>query len=80
MLLQPREKKCIEMKARAPVECTQTISCISRTQTLRGSAVLQVTFEIADITTADSRAGFYDVIYSRDTILHIENKAGLFCK
>lgn len=38
----------------------------------------QVSFEIADIMTCDLRPNFYDVIYSRDTILHIEDKLTLF--
>lgn len=39
---------------------------------------VQVSFEIADIMTCDSRPSSYDVIYSRDTILHIEDKGALF--
>lgn len=39
---------------------------------------LQVSFEIADIMTCDLRPNFYDVIYSRDTILHIQDKLALF--
>lgn len=39
---------------------------------------MQVSFEIADIMTCDLRPNFYDVIYSRDTILHIEDKLTLF--
>lgn len=38
----------------------------------------KVSFEIADIMTCDLRPNFYDVIYSRDTILHIEDKLTLF--
>jgi len=38
----------------------------------------KVSFEIADIMTCDLRPAAYDVIYSRDTILHIEDKLTLF--
>ena len=40
--------------------------------------VLQVSFEIADIMTCELRPNSFDVIYSRDTILHIKDKAALF--
>ena len=39
---------------------------------------LQVEFVVADITTADYQPESFDVIYSRDTILHIEDKETLF--
>ena len=32
----------------------------------------QVQFEIADCTTEEFQAGYFDVIYSRDTLLHIQ--------
>ena len=38
----------------------------------------QVSFEIADITSYEAPPGSYDVIYSRDTILHIHDKPALF--
>lgn len=38
----------------------------------------QVSFEIADITTCEMAKLSYDVVYSRDTILHIHNKPALF--
>ena len=37
-----------------------------------------MSFEIADITSYEVQAGSYDVIYSRDTILHIHDKPALF--
>jgi len=40
----------------------------------------QVKFELLDATTADLPEGEYDVIYSRDAILHIGDKAGLFAR
>ena len=40
--------------------------------------VVQVSFEIADVTTCEVRDASYDVIYSRDTILHIQDKPALF--
>ncbi|KAK3705670.1 hypothetical protein QZH41_009511 [Actinostola sp. cb2023] len=38
----------------------------------------KVKFGIVDITTAEYEPSSFDVIYSRDTILHIEDKATLF--
>ncbi|KAK9800739.1 hypothetical protein WJX73_003088 [Symbiochloris irregularis] len=38
----------------------------------------KVSFDIADVTTCEVRDGSYDVIYSRDTILHIQDKPTLF--
>lgn len=38
----------------------------------------KVSFEIADVTTCEVKDGSYDVIYSRDTILHIQDKPALF--
>ena len=40
--------------------------------------VVQVSFEIADIMTCELPPNSFDVIYSRDTILHIKDKAVLF--
>ena len=37
-----------------------------------------MSFEIADITSYEAASGSYDVIYSRDTILHIHDKPALF--
>lgn len=39
---------------------------------------MQVSFEIADCTTAEFQPESYDVIYSRDTLLHIYEKPALF--
>ena len=39
---------------------------------------VQVTFEIADITSCELTPESYDVVYSRDTILHIHDKPALF--
>ncbi|KAL9982699.1 hypothetical protein ACROYT_G004775 [Oculina patagonica] len=38
----------------------------------------KVEFVVADITTADYKPESFDVIYSRDTILHIDDKETLF--
>ena len=38
----------------------------------------QVVFEIADATKREYKPESFDVIYSRDTILHIEDKLSLF--
>jgi len=40
--------------------------------------IFKVKFGIVDITTAEYEPSSFDVIYSRDTILHIEDKATLF--
>lgn len=41
---------------------------------------LDVEFEICDATTKAYDDASFDVVYSRDTILHIEDKLGLFKK
>ena len=38
----------------------------------------QVIFEIADATKRQYKDASFDVVYSRDTILHIEDKLSLF--
>jgi len=40
--------------------------------------LLQVQFEVADVTKREFPAESFDVIFSRDTILHIEDKQKLF--
>eukprot|EP00051_Salpingoeca_urceolata_P020647 m.312398 g.312398 ORF g.312398 m.312398 type:complete len:435 (+) comp19658_c3_seq1:174-1478(+) len=40
----------------------------------------RVSFKVADVTKQDYGAGSFDVIYSRDTILHITDKPALFRK
>lgn len=42
--------------------------------------LLQVVFEVADATKRSYSDESFDVIYSRDTILHIEDKKSLFAK
>ena len=42
--------------------------------------VAQVSFEISDITTCELADESFDVVYSRDTILHIHDKPALFRK
>lgn len=41
-------------------------------------ALHQVQFEVADATKRTFPEGSFDVIYSRDTILHIDDKLALF--
>ena len=41
---------------------------------------LNVKFEIGDITKNQFQNGYFDLIYSRDTILHIKDKANLFAQ
>lgn len=43
-------------------------------------SISQVTFEIGDVTKIKLEESSYDVIYSRDTILHIPDKEGVFRK
>lgn len=38
----------------------------------------EVSFEVSDITKQQFEPGTFDVIYSKDSILHIENKKELF--
>ena len=40
----------------------------------------RVTFKKLDATTADFGAGKFDVMYSRDAIMHIADKTGLYSK
>jgi phosphoethanolamine N-methyltransferase len=40
----------------------------------------RVQFHVEDATTMDYPQVFYDTVYSRDTILHIEDKKSLFAK
>ena len=40
--------------------------------------LLKVTFEVADATRRDYQNSSFDVVYSRDTILHIPDKLDLF--
>ena len=46
----------------------------------RLACLLQVQFEVCDATKCKYAAEAFDVIYSRDTILHISDKRGLFAK
>lgn len=39
---------------------------------------MDVSFEVMDVTTATFEAGTFDVVYTRDTLLHIPNKGPLF--
>lgn len=41
---------------------------------------LKTQFEIGDICKQKFPENYFDVIYSRDTILHINDKEGLFAK
>lgn len=43
-------------------------------------AVVQVSFEIADVTAYEVKNPQYDVVYSRDTLLHIQDKPALFAR
>ena len=49
---------------------TLTITCYSPT--------VQISFDICDITLTDLPENSFDVIYSRDSILHIKEKLPLF--
>lgn len=44
------------------------------------SNYLQVRFEIGDVTKHEYPNGYFDVIYSRDALLHVPNKKALFNK
>jgi phosphoethanolamine N-methyltransferase len=49
-------------------------------ETSMGDAATDVEFEICDATVRDYPAESFDVVYSRDTILHIADKEALFAK
>ena len=44
------------------------------------ACLLQVQFEVCDATKCKYAAETFEVIYSRDTILHIDDKKDLFTK
>ena len=56
---------------------THTSPCISFSYDV---TVLQAVFEVADATKRSYADESFDVIYSRDTILHIQDKKALFQK
>ena len=58
--------------------CMQCRSCAGGQQIDEPADGMQVSFEIADCTTAEFQPESYDVIYSRDTLLHIYEKPALF--
>jgi phosphoethanolamine N-methyltransferase len=39
-----------------------------------------VTFEVADVMTRDFPEGWFDAVFIRDTLLHLENKPALFAR
>lgn len=41
---------------------------------------IQVSFEIGDVMLHEFEANSFDVVYSRDTILHISDKKTLFAR
>lgn len=45
---------------------------------LASHVLFQVQFEVADATKRTFPEGTFDIIYSRDTILHIDDKLALF--
>lgn len=51
--------------------------CWERTQNYKG---VKTRFEIGDVTKHDYPNGYFDLIYSRDSLLHISNKKTLFNK
>jgi len=42
------------------------------------TAILQVSFEVSDAAKRDFPAGTFDVVISRDTLLHIGDKPAIF--
>lgn len=42
--------------------------------------LLKVQFEVSDCTKREFQSARFDAVYSRDTILHIEDKKSLFTK
>eukprot|EP00118_Oscarella_pearsei_P012632 m.94560 g.94560 ORF g.94560 m.94560 type:complete len:496 (+) comp36822_c0_seq8:519-2006(+) len=64
------------------IDLSSNMISIALEQSLKQHKHLQdkVQFEICDVTTRNYPDSCFDVIYSRDTILHIEDKATLFKK
>lgn len=53
--------------------------CWDRAQNYKNKQ-LKVRFEIGDVSKQDYPNGYFDVIYSRDSLLHIHNKKSIFNK
>lgn len=60
------------------VDLSSNMISIAEERKLSKSMTDKVSFEICDITKVKFPENHFDVIYSRDTILHIENKPVLF--
>ncbi|XP_070574723.1 uncharacterized protein [Ptychodera flava] len=58
------------------LSCNMIEIAMERASSQKGNP--QVQFEISDITKRDFEKESFDVVYSRDTILHIPDKAALF--
>ena len=50
----------------------------SRRSSMSAGVKHRCQFHVEDATTMDYPENFYDVVYSRDTILHIADKEALF--
>ena len=55
-----------------------TVERLAHLTTMWTVCISQVQFEVADVTKREFAAESFDVIFSRDTILHIEDKHKLF--
>lgn len=64
------------------MECGLNGRCVSLKKQLPGVCfgVWQVQFEVADVTKREFPRDSFDVIFSRDTILHIKDKHALLSK
>jgi phosphoethanolamine N-methyltransferase len=60
------------------VDLSVNMVLIALERAAASSKLSKASFEIADIMTMDVKEASYDVVYSRDTILHIHNKPELF--
>lgn len=54
------------------------LMALERAGDIGGAAAKDVTFEVADAMSRDFAPGSFDVIYSRDALLHVHDKATLF--
>lgn len=76
---EPSVRSCHQWVSLSPHACSslQAHSVAHNVRSLH-CALHQVQFEVADATRRTFPEGSFDVIYSRDTILHIDDKLELF--
>lgn len=73
----PSVRSCHQWVSSSPHSFSSLKSTVKAIHSLQ-CALHQVQFEVADATRRTFPEGSFDVIYSRDTILHIDDKLELF--